>query len=445
MSTTDTGSIGGQTRPRLEISPGLSIFVVLLLIGLVIPSIIQLGPLRLSVYRVVLLLATVPCIYWWLTGRAGRIRLADIAILLAWLWSALSYSILEGVTPMFERNGIYFLETVGTYLMARCFIRNADDFRAMIRVLYWIVILMLPFALYETFTGQPVILNLFGSFTEVPGAIEKEPRLGFYRVQGPFEHQILFGVFCGSILGLTHLVLGYGDSVIVRGGRSFLVFVTAFLSLSSGPVMAQMVQVMLLGWNWMLRNVAAKWKILAGLVGSMTLLIEAVANRSTAELLIHYFAFNSWTAMNRLRIWEYGSANVLNNPLFGLGLDDWARPGWMLASVDMFWLVPAMRNGIPAVAFLLIAWFAILVQAARSQSPDARVTAYRTGYVISMVGIFLAGWTVHYWNATYVLVTFLLGAGAWFGDGGTPRKKLKRRPSLPYSRPRPQTAQEGRA
>ena len=35
---------------------GLSILVVLFLVGLIIPSIIQLGPLRLSVYRVVLLM-----------------------------------------------------------------------------------------------------------------------------------------------------------------------------------------------------------------------------------------------------------------------------------------------------------------------------------------------------------------------------------------------------
>lgn len=395
---------------------GLSILVVLFLIGLIIPSMIHLGSLRLSAYRVVLLLVTVPCLFMWVSGRAGRMRIPDFAILLFWGWSALSFTVLHGFGPMLERNGIFFLETVGTYFLARCYIRTAEDFHAMVRVLYRTVLVMLPFAIYETLTADALIMRIFGLFSETAGAIAKEPRLGLYRVQGPFEHQILFGVYCGSMLAMVHLVLGYGESAGRRWRRSGIVAFTAFLALSSGPLAAQLVQILLLGWNWMLRNFAARWKLLTGMAAGGIALIETVANRSTPEILISYFAFNAWTAMNRLRIWEHGSANVMDNPLFGLGLNDWVRPFWMLPSIDMFWLVPAMRNGIPAVLFLAMAVLGIFLSAAFRKGLDARTSAYRTGYLISMMGLILAGWTVHYWNATYVLLIFMIGAGAWFAD-----------------------------
>ncbi|MBD3624758.1 MAG: hypothetical protein HUJ24_05140 [Rhodobacteraceae bacterium] len=417
---------------------GLSILVVLFLVGLIIPSIIQLGPLRLSVYRVVLLMVTVPCLFMWASGRAGRMRIPDFAILLLWAWSALSFTVHHGFGPMIERNGIFFLETVGTYFLARCYIRTAADFHAMVRVFYRTVIVMLPFALYETLTGHALILSIFGLFSETLTANAMDPRLGLHRVQGPFDHQILFGVYCGSMLAMVHMVLGYGEPVGRRAMRTGSVMFTAFFALSSGPLTAQVVQIMLMGWNWAFRKVAARWKILTALSAGGIGLIEAVANRSTPEILISYFAFNTWTAMNRIRIWEYGSANVIDNPLFGLGLNDWVRPYWMLPSVDMFWLLPAMRNGLPAVVFLATAVLGIFLQAAFRKGLDARTSSYRTAYLISLMGMIMAGWTVHYWNSTYVLLIFMVGAGAWFADA--PQEPDETRAPAPQDRDAPGNA-----
>lgn len=57
-----------------------------------------------------------------------------------------------------------------------------------------------------------------------------------------------------------------------------------------------------------------------------------------------------------------------------------------------------------------------------------------------MMGMFLAGWTVHYWNATYVLMMFLMGAGAWFADAtpasATPAPQPDRREAPAFSRGR---------
>src|SRR5690606_35923137 len=45
-----------------------------------------------------------------------------------------------------------------------------------------------------------------------------------------------------------------------------------------------------------------------------------------------------------------------------------------------------------------------------------RDEAYRLGYLITMAGFFLVGWTVHFWNATYVLFLFLVASGAWIRE-----------------------------
>ena len=49
-----------------------------------------------------------------------------------------------------------------------------------------------------------------------------------------------------------------------------------------------------------------------------------------------YFTFSTTSAYNRIIIFEYGSAEVMRNPIFGIGLGDWIRPVWMSDSMDNF-------------------------------------------------------------------------------------------------------------
>jgi len=428
-----------QDRQETERTPsGLPILVTLFMIGLIIPSIIQLGSIRLSAYRIVLLVVTLPCLMFWLQGKAGRMRVSDFAVLGLCFWSALSFSVHHGAGPMIEQNGIFFLETAGAYFLGRCYIRTAETFYAMVRLFFWTVMLMLPFAVHEAWTGDALYMGFFDKFSDTPRVFEKEIRLGLTRVQGPFDHQILFGVYCGSMVAMVHLVLGYGESFFRRSMRTSAVMLTAFFALSSGPLMAQVAQIGLLGWDWLFRNFRARWTALISMCASMVIAIEIAANRSTPAILIAYLAFNTSTALNRIRIWEYGSANVANHPLLGLGLNDWERPDWMVASVDMFWLLQAMRNGLPAGILLFVAVLGIFLQAAFRTGLDARTSSYRTGYLLSIVGVVLAGWTVHYWNATYALVMFMVGAGAFFADvpaaGETAVKVQPKQRTLRYSR-----------
>lgn len=403
------------------------------LVALVIPVIVFLGPLRLSLYRVVLLLLLVPVLVALVSGRAGRLRTPDIAVLLLCLWVAVSYGALHGAATAVEAGGIFFIETAGSWFLARTAIRSPEQFRAMARLLFLIVLALLPFALVETLTGRNLILETVRRLAPTYPLRPMEPRLGFHRVQGPFDHVILFGVFCGATISLAWFVLGHGRSLAGRLLRAGAMFGTAFLSLSSGPLAGMVAQGLLIGWNQVFRAWPGRWKALLALVAGAVLLIEILARRSTPQIFISYFAFSASTAWNRLAIWDWGSASVLRHPLLGIGLGDWERAPWMTASVDMFWLVPAMRHGLPAAFFLALLFLSPVLAVALRRGLPPPVAEYRLGWLLTMTGFFLAGWTVHYWNATFALFVFLLGSGVWMLDtpagpagtvppGGAPRE-----------------------
>ena len=300
--------------------------VALFLISIVLPIVILIGPLHLSPYRVMLLITIIPSVVFWLQGKAGKIRVTDIALLAVSLWTFLSYAVIHGPGRAFEAGGIFGLETMGAYLLGRLLIRSAEDFRKLVVVLFWIVLVLLPLAIIESVSGQAIVLETFGKFVRSYNIVSQEPRWGLRRVMGPFEHPILFGAFCGSILAMVYYVLGYGRWFVRRIVNAAIVGFVALLSLSSGPLTSVGTQFALIGWDLVLHRFAGRWKLLAGLFFSAVVAIEIVANRSPAQILISFIAFNTSTAYNRLRIWQYGSASVLNHPLFGIGEGAWERP-----------------------------------------------------------------------------------------------------------------------
>ena len=98
--------------------------VFLFLSTLVVPWIIFIGPLRMSPYRIVLLAMVLPCLGMWMIGKAGHKRTADIALLLFWFWSALSFIVNNGLALTVEPIGIGFIETVGAYMLYRLKLRH---------------------------------------------------------------------------------------------------------------------------------------------------------------------------------------------------------------------------------------------------------------------------------------------------------------------------------
>ncbi|MWD29581.1 hypothetical protein E0K89_019045 [Aquicoccus sp. SCR17] len=394
----------------------LPIAVALLIVSLVIPLTFYVGPLRLSVYRIVLILLIIPSLARLLSGKAGPFRLIDAGVFLMCVWSGLSFSAIYGVADSIEKTGIFTIETFGAYLVSRTYIRTPEQFRAMVKLFIIIALAISPLALYETATSNNITLKLFDAVGTTYPDVYKDLRWGFDRVQGPFEHPILFGVFFGAALGLSFFVLGYGQPLIKKSAIGTMVFFVGALSLSSGPLTSQVGQIFFITWQTIFSKFKNRWYIFIALTVLAYVAIDALSNRTPFEVFVSYFAFNSGTAYNRLLIWQYGVKSIFDNPIFGVGLEEWDRAWFMPSSADMFWIVPAMRHGVLVWALHLGTFIYAFYSISKKTGISDRVNQYRFGYLSSMFGTFVAGWTVHYWNATYVLYWLLLASGLWILD-----------------------------
>lgn len=424
--------------------------VLVFAISLVVPWLIMVGPLALSLPRMVLLATFVPCFVNWISGKAGRIRIADVALLSFCLWCALSLIVVEGIGASIQPAGILLVETMGPYLLARTCIRDLDDFRNMVRLFFRVVLFLLPFALFEAVTGRDILLQFYTAILPSYPDAGDEVRAGLTRAQVVFEHPILFGICAGSVFALVHLVLGYGQSLFQRWWKTGLVGLTAFLSLSSAPMAAVVLQAFLLGWGWALRNNPFRWKLLLGLALAGCLVIAVGSNQTLVQFYISHFTFDRQTGWYRIAIWTYASASVVAHPLFGIGFADWARPKWMYSStIDMFWVVNPLRYGMPAGFLIMTAFFSGYFAISAKKGLDERHAACRTAFLIVLTAFFMVGWTVHFWGAAYAWFLFVVGSGMWLldveaADGREDPAAKGRRPGRPGRRDRPTKIAVGR-
>jgi hypothetical protein len=396
-----------------KISPLIPIFVF----SLVIPIHFYIGPLRLSPYRLLLIATFIPCLIGWLSRSMGRIRLPDIFMLLAGTWGAVVLLSLHGVDEAAQSAGIFALETFGTFIFARRYIPDVFAFQRMVGCLVLMVIFLLPFAVYENFTGSPILIEMFGKIFSVFNYTANETRLGLSRAQVTLEHPILFGVVCSSAFALSFYVLSAATRL--RGRlASCLVTITTFSSLSSGAFLSLVVQTVLILWDKITASLAQRWKIFGALTILAYFVVDFLSNRSGIEVFISYLTFSADNSYMRMLIWRYGTQSVMQHPIFGIGLNEWNRPPWMGGSMDNFWLVIAVRYGIPGFLFMAGGFVSVCFGLGRLRALSPEGALCRKGLIVTLCGLAATGCTVHFWNATYVLLIFLLGSGMWMFERG---------------------------
>jgi hypothetical protein len=174
---------------------------------------------------------------------------------------------------------------------------------------------------------------------------------------------------------------------------------------------------MLITWDFITRGIRRRWLIISLLFLLIFFTIDILSNRTPFEVFISYLTFNYGSAYNRVLIWRYGSQNVFDNPILGIGFQDWSRPYWMHSSMDNFWLLTAVRYGLPGFGLLASATIVTIFKIGFAKVSEPEIAAYRNGIVISIVGVSIASVTVDLWNASYCVFMFLLGSGFWILEG----------------------------
>lgn len=389
---------------------------VLFLLTVLMPveTSVNLGALRLTPYRVLLLFTTVPCIVMCLTAPAARRRVSDYFMLLFGGWLILSLCVNHGADVGAESGGILVIEAIGSYFLARTFIKNERDFYKFAKITVWVIIGLSVVTIPEAVTGIHFLR---------PGAGGIGGRMGLVRAYATFEHPILYGVFCASGISLAWFVV-FGQAKVLwkRFAGTGMVIVSTLMSVSSGPLAAVTTQLFLIAWRKVTERQKNRWTLLCIFLALGYIVIAIISTRPPIRVLLHRLTFSAHTAYNRMTIWNYGiDENVVKHPIFGIGFNDWSRPSWMhSASVDNFWLVNMMRYGLPTFGMLAIAILILMLRVGRNTAINQQL---KMGWMITMVGMIIVGSTVHFWNQTYVWFFFLVGSGACLA--------VKQKPSLP--------------
>ena len=417
----DRMSRGLSTTPNL---PGLHsgtsqlrLPVLLFILTIMIPIQGNLGGIVLSGNRLLLLFLIIPLTINLIMGRYGRILIVDIMFFLHVFW---------GIVALLVNNpdrallfmGSNSIEFIGGYLIGRAFVRTSEEFLALCRLVVGLVVLTFPLALYETFSGNPVLIRALESLPGVSSTTTglSSPRFGLERVQVFLAHPIHYGLFTGMLLSIVFVGFKGQMSDAKRYGLTLIILACTLLSLSSGPLLAFFLQLGLVFWAWLFRGIKTRWLVLLCAAVVAYVVVDLLSNRTPFRVFMHYLTLNAHTAYWRGLIFEWGMVNVWANPIFGLGLNDWVRPVYMYSgSMDNFWLLMAVRYGIPGFMFLVIGYgLALWRVGSRNLDCNRTMWQFRRAWMISMMGLTFALFATHIWGPLYSYTFFFFGAGMWF-------------------------------
>ena len=404
---------------RSSIGTGrLPFAVVLYFLMIALPIHFNLGPVFMTGVRTVLLATIIPLGLRLFSGQLGRVLAADVLLLTYSVWSIATLFI-NSPSQAIGYGGSYVLEVYGSYLLARNYVRTPQQFRAACRGLFALLIFTLPFAIYETQTGRaplptfiaklPGLLSYRDYYSSLAGR-----RLGLERSQVIFSHPIHYGLFCASLISLALIACKGLINTFQRYFLGMLVCVGVICSVSSGALLPMILQFGLMLWGYVFNRIRARWLILCGLLIFSYLVVDAFSNRSPITVFLSYATLSPDTAYARIHIFEFGMNNVWKHPYLGIGLNEWERPWWMPGSMDNFWLLAAVRYGIPGLLLLLTPYLAVIWAAMRRDFGDSGVIwQFRRAWVFLQVGMVLTLCTVDVWMTALSFVFFLLGAGVW--------------------------------
>lgn len=390
--------------------------VLLYLMTVVVPIGFRVGPLSVTTLRLYLIAVIIPLTIRLLAGRYGKIVFPDVLFILHMLWAALAL-VANNPDQAIEQIGSVGAEFWGGYIIGRVFIRTPEAFIALCKWLFIIGLLILPLALQENFTGRAIALEMIRS---IPGLdtvwkIPPDPRLGLFRAQTVFAHAIHSGLFFSVIFSLSFVALKGQMSISRRFIVSGLIGLGTFSSLSSGALLAIVLQLGLILWAAIFIRVRFRWWLLLALFVLAYVTIDLISNRTPIKVFMSYATFSAQNAYWRAIIFEWGMINVWANPFLGIGLNEWVRPAYMVSgTMDNFWLVMAVRYGIPGLLLLASGYvFGVVKVMRRNFEADPVLTYIRRAWVFTFLGLSFTLTTVHVWSNIYSFIFFMFGAGMW--------------------------------
>lgn len=422
----------GDGGSRKKLAPLAAAFMI----ATVFPAYMNLGPVFMTPARAILLVSLPFLLLRLVSGNYGKILLTDILILAMIVWMSIAM-LKNSPQQALSYSAIQWASTIGAYLIGRATIRSVDDFRAFVRLMGWILAILLPMALYETVSSHPLLPQLF---TKIPGVlsiedVNYERRMGLDRAQVVFSHPIHFGFYCSLFVGLAFVAF-YG--VVDRKKRMVLVGLSLFNSItamSSGPLLSAFVQIGLIAYGYFTFRFAFQWKLVLMVGAAMYVVLELASPYPALYEISKRLALNSGTASYRALIFEYGMGQVAKTPIFGVGLNDWERPFWMLPTIDNHWLLLAVQCGLPAFLFFFGAIVNSMSRVGGGKFRKGSDLYYiRLSWNVVLTSAMITMSTVALFGEITGVIFFILGAGQFLVTATEPEESADETAAPPIAR-----------
>ncbi len=399
----------------------------LLIISVFIPAefYIEVGGLKLEVYRIILGIGTVYYGQKFL-GNLHRSKLNDRLMLFIVVVGATTLFINHGVTGGAEKAGIFVFESFGAYLIARFCVRSEKHFVELFVLFAQLIAVFCVFAFIECTTGRRLIHEFAYWLTDhnvLPDGVRQRTkdymRAGFTRAAGPFSHPILYGTISATVVPVMFALY-----LLTRRFKYLLLFglgiFSTLSSLSSAPLLVLLLNGAMAGYFITKRVMKRSINYLLGSVVLLLLFIQIASNRGVIKLIIQNMTFNPHTGTHRLLIVEHLMDDIMASPLWGSGIGAfWSAPGWMRQSIDNYWLAISFFHGLPFAFLLLTLTIYTIVKIPLSVYPGREYYLCFSVKVI-LVSLMMSGFTVHFFDKLYFLFYFMLGIGAFFANAKPP-------------------------
>jgi hypothetical protein len=406
-----TFSLDHVSDPKLP----LALKAVLMLLFLPQELSLFIADLRLTPERVILLILT-PILIAQLARKmvSGRYRFvaSDLFVPLAAIWMFIGPTVTSDFGDAFKHSGPVALEYFVSYLAARVLLSERKQSLVFVSWLCVIISIVAIDALMDTVAGKYITREVLGQITGYTDLSYEFDlyRFGLLRATGPVEHPILLGFNCA-----IGLLIAFAADIALRPFCIAFCAVGVVIAFSSASQQSVIMGFGLMAYGRLTAAMPGRWMLLIGLtIASFAVVLLTVG--SPFVVIIKAMTLDPSTGYFRLYIWNSLGPLILDNPYFGVPqqLSDQVYKG----TIDSLWLVLSLLYGIPCAVFIGLA---MIGACSRPTSGPRALLTYsesRLGVALSIV-IFLAifaGFTVHFWGSTWILIGLLVGLRAHLGE-----------------------------
>jgi len=385
-------------------------WLIAYLLFMIIPAefYFQLAGIRLEPYRIYLILAFL--LFLLPNLNYFNFEKRDVLLLLYTVLCCFGLIFNHGAAGL-KSGGIFFLEVFVGYSVGLSVGARIGLFKSVISVVLIFFVLLIPFAILESNTGYRLFHVIAGElsgseYVEYLG--DSYYRRGVHRASTVFSHPILYAICCAVVVPFVFY--------FYKGAKRYLALIGIATGLYASMTSAAILMVISQYGLHFLRKLQRRFKNIFSIVVYLSLgayiFLFFASNRGAVLLFISFASLNPQTAYVRYLQWQNASDDISRNFWWGIGLNDWTRPFWMPSSIDSYWLLAMLQNGV----FAMVALALFFITLCKGFWKSWRLTGNTIYFMFFTVvfSIIFAGFTVDFFDRAQLFIFFLLGCMASF-------------------------------